>query len=260
MTIDEGRDVDVQASPVHRAQARSAAIRAREQRRGQRRRGAGRTALVLAAMALVVGTGVVVQSHRAAPDGIDSAPHGTTTGGGISIGSASAPVEVVEYADFQCPACADFEQRAGAVVADLVAAGTIRVVHQPMAFLDHASTDHYSTRALNAAACVVDSTPKALPAFRAALFAQQPDEGGPGLSDDQLITMAGQAGSDEQDVRPCVEQLRFEGWTQRVTEGASQQGVQQTPTVLVNGRPMTDLSVNGFRVAVKDAQDAVMRR
>ncbi|MFQ5703421.1 MAG: DsbA family protein [Gemmatimonadales bacterium] len=54
-------------------------------------------------------------------------PLGTAAFPGYVMGSDSAPVEVVEYADFQCPACASFAVLAGPDVRErLVKTGEVR--------------------------------------------------------------------------------------------------------------------------------------
>ena len=64
-----------------------------------------------------------------------------------------------------------------------------------MAFLDRASTTNYSSRALDAAAAVVDTAPGSFQAFHDLLYANQPEEGSAGLTDAQLLDYAVQAGA-----------------------------------------------------------------
>lgn len=158
---------------------------------------------------------------------------------------------IVNIALPQCPACQAFEQRAGATLAELRDAGRVQVLYKPIAFLDRASTDRYSTRALNAAACLLDQHPQGFEALHTALFAAQPPEGGPGLPDRQLTELVRQAGAT--DAGGCISGREFQAWTARVTEQASRAGVDQTPTVLVNGTPLTDLTADGLRAAVQQA-------
>ncbi|OBI99884.1 hypothetical protein A5624_09370 [Mycobacterium sp. 1482292.6] len=57
----------------------------------------------------------------------------------------------------------------------------------PMNFLDTASTAHDSTRAAAAAAAASDA--RRFREYARALFEYQPPEGGPGLTDDELIIL-----------------------------------------------------------------------
>lgn len=64
----------------------------------------------------VIGVGAIVYARGAAPAGgprtvqdVPTAdPNDTTTAPGYVLGSATAKVEIVEYADFECPACQHF--------------------------------------------------------------------------------------------------------------------------------------------------------
>ena len=102
---------------------------------------------------------------------------------------------------------------------------------------------------------VVDAAgPEAFPVLHDALFAEQPAEGGAGLSDDRLVELAAEAGATGTAVEEGIRDLRFEGWTERVTEQSSQDGVSSTPTVLVDGRPLADRTAAGLSAAVDAAQ------
>ena len=59
----------------------------------------------------------------------------------------------------------------------------VKLVYKPVAFLDRASTTNYSSRALDAAAAVVDTAPGSFQAFHDLLYANQPEEGSAGLTD-----------------------------------------------------------------------------
>lgn len=233
--------------------AKATAMRAQQAARERRRRRVLGGAAAAVVLAVVVGVGIAVQAGRNAGDGPGGSPTGVTADGGVVRGDAGAPVDVALYEDFQCPACASFEERAGDTLTELMDGGEIQLTYHPIAFLDRASTDRYSTRSLNAVACVIDTAPVAFLGFYGALFAAQPAEGGPGLTDDELVTLAEDAGADGGQVAGCVENLTFETWTQEVTDSASQAGVNQTPTVLVDGEPLTDLTATGLRDAVRAA-------
>ena len=133
---------------------------------------------------------------------------------GVVVGDASAPHTVTVYEDFQCPICHEFEGRAGDRLRKAVDAGRIRLDYRMVAFLDDASTTDYSTRALNAAAVVLDTSGRdVFLEFHDLLFEHQPPEGSAGLSDAQLVRYAVRAGADESAVRPGIEDLTFRQWT-----------------------------------------------
>ncbi|HSC64798.1 MAG TPA: thioredoxin domain-containing protein [Caldimonas sp.] len=55
---------------------------------------------------------------------------------GAALGSPHAPVTLIEYADLQCPYCAEWSQEAlPPIVADYVRSGRVRIVFNGLAFL-----------------------------------------------------------------------------------------------------------------------------
>lgn len=200
--------------------------------------------LVLFAAAVGVGVGVHgAQTAAAGPAGV--APAGATAEG-VAVGRPDAPVTVDVYLDFQCPACARYEQQAGPVLDELVASGRARVVYHPVAYLDRFSSTRYSSRSSAAAACAADAG--VFPRYAALLYAAQPPEGGAGLPADRLVALGAQAGAGP-DFGACVQEGRYAGWTRSVTDAASRAGITATPTVLVDGREIAR-SAEALRAAV----------
>lgn len=227
-------------------QARTASRQVREaraeaQRRTSRRHrytavGGGVIILVLLAAIAFVLIDAAGGEESAAPAPSSSAvPAGATTAGAIVVGSG--PVTVTVYLDYLCPYCGKFERANHAELARLVADGTIRLELHTLAFLDKASAGtRYSTRTANAVATVADRAPAAMLAFNDALFASQPAEGGPGLTDQQIASLATGAGVPA-DVAATFTERRFESWVAAATDTAfKRDGVTGTPTVKVNGK------------------------
>jgi protein-disulfide isomerase len=209
--------------------ARAAAARTRQRAR--------RRALVLAVSAAALALLLVPVVLLATPEE-QTGPPRNLVDGSILVGQPNAPVTVVVYEDLLCPFCKMSHQANKAQLDEWTAQGRVKVLYRPIAFLDRASKDQYSTRALNAIGAVVDTAPKAFPAFHDALYAEQPAEGGPGLSDDRLVELAVTAGAPRDAVRKAVTDRRFAAWAAQVTQKANQDGVASTPTVTVNGRPV----------------------
>jgi protein-disulfide isomerase len=146
------------------------------------------------------------------------------------------PVRVDAFIDFLCPFCRRFELSAGPALAGLVSSGAISLAYHPMNFLDEASTTKYSTRAAAASGCAADQ--QRFAEYAHALFVNQPPEGGPGLSDNELAALgaaAGLAGA----FTACVADMPYQDWPSYVTAGAVALGVNATPTVLVRGAAVT---------------------
>lgn len=222
------------------AQRRLADLVDQRRREGQRRlRWATAAAAVVLVAVAAIGFTVTYEQNKpigniAVPAGAVG-PHGTS---GIQFGAADAKVTLDVYEDFQCPVCQAFEAVTGQDLKTLYGSGQVRVRYHPLAFLNHASTTDYSSRSANVAACAADS--KVFPAVHDQLFGGQPKEGTAGLSDDQMIELARGVGAVEKAFVSCVAKGKYNDWVNAVTEAASKAGITGTPTVLVNGKRITE--------------------
>lgn len=166
----------------------------------------------------------------------EDATPGELDGYGILVGDPAAPHTVTIYEDMQCPACADFEAQLGPDISEAIDAGEIQVDYRLISFLDRASTNEYSSRALNAAVAVLDTAGvDAFRDFHDGLFADQPTEGGPGFDDDELVERAVEAGAVEEEVREPIEDKVYEQWIKNATDQMSKDGVNSTPTIRIDG-------------------------
>ncbi|VXC42349.1 DSBA-like thioredoxin domain protein [Arthrobacter sp. 9AX] len=146
---------------------------------------------------------------------------------------AGKPVKVVLYIDFICPVCKNFEAQYNEQLTSLRNEGKITVEYRALGFLDSRSTTNYSSRAANAAACVVNESPEKYAQFVDTLFANQPAEGGAGLSDDKLKSLASDIGVD---ISSCVDNKTYRPFVKFTTKEAAAIGVTGTPTVFVDGK------------------------
>jgi protein-disulfide isomerase len=173
----------------------------------------------------------------------------TPEGDGIALGEG--PVRVDAYIDFLCPFCRQFEERSGPYLDRLLDAGAISLVYHPLGFLDRLSTTRYSSRASAASGCASDFG--RFRAYKDALFANQPPEGGPGLSQEQLIVLGRTAGLTDPGFGSCVANGTHLSWSEYVTLRAAQLGVSGTPSVFVAGVPVP---ANGPVIAAAVAEIA----
>ncbi len=147
---------------------------------------------------------------------------------------AGKPVKVVIYVDFICPVCKNFEAQYEEQLTQLRNDGKVTVEYRPLGFLDGRSTTNYSSRAANAAACVVNESPEKYKEFVDALFAKQPAEGTAGLSDNELKSMATDVGA--KSIDSCIENKTYRPFVKHATLEAAAIGVTGTPTVFVDGK------------------------
>lgn len=154
---------------------------------------------------------------------------------GFAFGDPDAEHRVVVYEDFLCPFCGALEAASSDQLTELVDAGDIVVEYRVFDLLGRISD--YSLRSANAMAVVMDAAgPDVAKTFHDLLYAQQPSESGPFPDDDWLVDQAVVAGADEDAVRPGIEDLAFEDWVEEAGDAATDNGVQGTPTVLVDGQ------------------------
>ncbi|MEZ2391908.1 DsbA family protein [bacterium RCC_150] len=147
---------------------------------------------------------------------------------------AGKPVKVVAYIDFICPICKNFESTYNDQLTQLRNDGKITLEYRPIGFLDASSTTNYSSRAANAAACVVNSSPEKYSDFLNLLYTRQPAEGSPGVSDNDLKKMATEVGA--ANIDSCVDSKTYRPYVKVVTKESSNIGISGTPTVFVDGQ------------------------
>lgn len=184
-----------------------------------------------------IGTGLIAETTTAIP------ADGTPTAQPVN---PDGVVEITIFLDYLCPICGEFEAENGGVIRDLIESGAATVEFRPLAILNNQSAGtQYSTRSANAAACVANYSPNNYFDFSEALFSNQPAEGGPGLSDEELIALAESAGVAAGTIDSCVTDEEFKAWTKSATERALSgtfagnnfaiDNVTGTPTVLIDG-------------------------
>jgi protein-disulfide isomerase len=239
---------------IEEKRAAEAAARAREARRRRTLIG-GIAAAVVVIVALVVV--FAVQSHRTSTSANAPVPaHTIDKGLVIPVGQAGAPVTVNLYEDLQCPNCKAFEAESGSTLDRLVAQGKVVLHYHPMSFLDSSANQSFSSRALNAAAVVLNAAgDQAFKKFHDLIYAHQTPETGPGMTDAQIIEYAQQAGAGGPQVASAIKDMKYADWVKKVTDQASKDGVTGTPTVIIGGSQVQDLSPSGITAAVKAASN-----
>lgn len=208
--------------------------------------------IVLGVVVVAAVIGIVVQSSRSKTENatVVTPKHELGPNKTEIEGDASAPVLVEEYGDFQCPSCKQFFDQSDATVKQLVAAKKIRFAFGNFAFIGEESV-----RAASAALCAADAG--RYWEFHDLLYANQQAENSGFLTTDQLISFgkdAGITGADLTAFERCVRSDRYTGFARRQTESTGKnKGVNQTPTVFVNGQRLDDTTPAGLTAAVDAA-------
>lgn len=247
------------------AREKARAIREAQKKRERRSRIILQGSLALAVLAIVAVVAIVIATQLKPPapgplnmlsDGIKigkdfkAVPTSGLKPGQDPVASASnVPSDVFDirvYVDYLCPVCGAFEKANAAHIKQLVADGVATLEIHPITILDRLSMGtKYSTRAVNAAACVANYSPDSYFDFSALLFENQPSENSAGLTDDQIIQVAKKANVNrESAIASCITGQEFKNWVSASTSralagpvpGTTVDKITGTPTVFVNGQ------------------------
>ncbi|MES2124244.1 MAG: thioredoxin domain-containing protein [Gemmatimonadota bacterium] len=156
---------------------------------------------------------------------------------GYLIGSDSAPVEITEYADFECPGCAQFEAVSWPdVKSRLIESGKARLRYRDFPLPVHPN----SRLVAHAAACAADQGK--FWEMKAGLFRNQTERSTVRNPLGMLRDVAAEAGVNTSTWQACMESAKYAGRIEASSQEAMQLGVQYTPSFLIGGRIYTGLS------------------
>lgn len=150
-------------------------------------------------------------------------------------GDEDAPVTVVEFGDYKCPACKDFhESVVPEIESQFIESGdaAFHYVHYP--FLSEDST----TAAEFSEAVYGELGDEAFWSFHDTLFANQPQNEGGDYFNQERLTELLQTTASEEEVTTVVEAFESGAYEENVENDRSMAedlGVNSTPSVFVNG-------------------------
>jgi protein-disulfide isomerase len=203
--------------------------------------------------AVVIGGSIVFSTvYRGAPAPTSPQSGGTTGGGAAAVtalvklgprdevlGSANAPVTIIEYGDYQCPFCTRFfTQTQSLIVSNYLNTGKVKMVFRNFPFLGPESL-----AAAQAAECAFDQ--KKLWAYHDALYQSKADDEakGGGENDGSLnrtlfINLAQKLGLNAPNFTACLDSNKYASQIDVGKTAASGAGVNSTPSFFVNGTPV----------------------
>lgn len=208
-----------------RAQVRADAERAR--RRRLLLIGGAVAAAVLVAAALIFTNRD--SSNLPALKAVDAAGLANVPTAGRVIGNPGAPVHLVEYGDYQCPACASFSNEVFPILlSDYISTGKVTFEFRDLAFLGPDSQT-----AAQATACSIDQ--EGFWPYHNTIFANHYGENLGNLSKSRLLEMATLSNLDADKISKCLDDGTYVADVQAMTQEAHGLGLTSTPSFVLDG-------------------------
>lgn len=210
----------------------------------------GAVVAVLAIVAVVAGV-VITESNKqervgtstATPAGVGAMGEGFVANKDVQLVAGAPTLEI--YEDFQCPACAQFEQAVGPTIKQLADDGKIKLVYHLKTFLDANLGTTHSLAMGNAAMCAADAG--RFQAFHDTVYANMPAQEGQGWTSSQtegFAEEAGITGDAKETWQTCVDERTYGTYVESTEESSAKAGVNSTPTIKLAG---TTLDLNAVR-------------
>lgn len=233
--------------------ARRAQEREQEQRgvhRKQRIRRFGLLFAGLLAFGLVAALGmqVINISATSTPSEREKGPFNLS--GQPVMGAEDTPVTVVEFGDYRCPFCKQFDTQVfPRLKEDYIDTGEIRFAFINLAFLGPGSA-----QAAAAGECVRQQDEDAFWDFHHALYERQGPESERWVSTDLLVQLGSQHDAvDQNTLRACIENEATRSAVTSDRALAETRGVTSTPTVFVNGKKLQGWRYATVSAAIEEA-------
>lgn len=177
-----------------------------------------------------------------------SVPTGQTPEGYWYKGQADASVTVIEFGDYQCPACAVvFRQRAGEIDDDYVNTGKIKYVFHDFPLPMHPN----AIPTAEAARCAGDQGQYWT--MHDVLYSRQNEWKDDRNISARLKSYAGELSLDTDAFGQCLDGDRYGRAIQEAITASQRQGINGTPTYLVDEK---QVDANGLRAAIDAALTA----
>lgn len=152
---------------------------------------------------------------------------------GVRVGDPDAPVVVREFADYQCPACADFAKHHDRLMEEYVEPGKVRFVFFDLPLRQHRN----AVPAAKAARCAQDQD--AWKPMHDRLFERQEDWRNASEPQAVFTEYAVTLGMEERVFERCMGLDRTERRIRESRALAQELGVSNTPTLMVDDIPLT---------------------
>ncbi|MCX6054004.1 MAG: DsbA family protein [Chloroflexi bacterium] len=160
---------------------------------------------------------------------------------GLMMGDPNAKVQIVEFADFQCPGCgyywANMEPE---IKTQYIETGKANLTYSPFSFLGDRAADqswNESNKSTEAVYCANDQDK--FWEYRDFLFANQNGENQGAFSQVRLLAFGKEINLDSKIFKDCLVSGKYAQGVIDANLYATEQSVNQTPSFLVNGKLVT---------------------
>jgi protein-disulfide isomerase len=170
-----------------------------------------------------------------APKAISRALPANADANGIGFGPADAPIKILEFVDYQCPACgAQWAANESAIVEAFSKSGKVRYEIRFLTFLEKRAGTTESTDAAMAAMCAADQGK--FWDMHNSLFGNQYDENVGQFSKARLKTLATAIGLDANTFSTCLDGGTHSSRIAEFGTEADRLGVQSTPSFVIGNQ------------------------
>jgi protein-disulfide isomerase len=146
-----------------------------------------------------------------------------------ALGPADAPVTLVEFADFQCPACRQLHDGLKPLLARYP---QVRLVFKDFPI---SQIHPWARTAALAGRCVYMQTPSAFWKFYDSVYQNQPDIS-PENAWEKALQYASEAGANSERAKTCMASSEAADAVDKSFQQGQELAISSTPTVFVNGR------------------------
>jgi protein-disulfide isomerase len=193
--------------------------------------------IIIGVVAVVVLAVIIISSIKPKVKLVDPVFHKASITSGLTMGDPNAPVKVIEFADFQCPGCGNYwSTMESDIVKQYVETGKVFYTYAPFSFVGSFVKNNpwdESLKSAEAAFCANDQN--AFWDYRDYLFGNQNGENQGTFSKDFLIAIASKLKLDTKAFTNCLESGTHTQTVQDANDYAVKQGINSTPSFLVNG-------------------------
>lgn len=171
-----------------------------------------------------------------------------------TMGESDAPVTVVEFGDFKCPACKVWgENILPQLVSDYVDTGDVKFSYINVLF--HAEESQLASLA---AETVYNQNPDAYWDFHKALFAAQPNENQEWVTKSKVLDIASSVSNiDTEQLETAIDDKAELDEVNKDTDIVNAFDIQQTPTIMINGTVVEDpFDYDAIKNAIDGALEA----